>query len=785
MGCFHSKDATFEERLAQEKHAGRLSEPVVACTGTQPSYLRDAAPGSVLLTGGSTSGPASPSAAAGVQGSAPHKFTVPSPRGSVGDAARSSALSVNASPGSFILGAAGSVSARRTPIGKNGAHVSADLNAIVDDQGTINAVVSRQLSVMSHYSVKSEAGSVILQPELVQGPNPLGFTLQKLIGRGGFGNVYLGEWEKHKVAVKVVTGSNEGGEQPEDKEWEARKEKMAQMEAILMASVNHPHIVHTLKVIAHQGNAMDPELVAIERQLFTERDPEHPPSFEWHIIMEYCDRGSYSRALANMKFHEFVSEQPGYVRWDAWATLQTLKEVTKALIFLHENRILHGDLKAANVLLSSSETDRRGFIAKVSDFGLSRVLAGNRKEIKTQTFGTVTHMPPELLSKGILSPTADVYAMGVLLWEGYSGDRVFKQLSDSEVILAVVTRKARPQFPPDVPHRLKYLAERCWAELPEVRPSLTQLYNELENLQAQLCPGGQDAGRLVVQSCIKPKRPPSNVPPVQMAGQKAAQQMSRLAQGVASMDGANRPGSATAAPASAGAAPAGTAAKGTYSTPGREFSSGHYQPSPLANPGPPKTSQADKLMEFAALNRTQQAKKVSEVGLAGGPVPSSSSLTIPNSGNGDAAGGPRNLGKVASLQKIRESDLSVSASAASSPLLSSPFAKSNIASASATIPAAVAPGPASNSDASTTSTAGTAPAAAASPVASPAMPKASAAPAAAAGSGQQSGGGGEDTSGRLRQIPGRPSRFGAAGSVELPRRESEAVEDAAPAAPQG
>ena len=205
MGCFHSKDATLEERLAQEKHAGRLSEPVVPCSGRQPSYLRDAAPGSVLLTGGSTSVPASPTAAAGAVGAAALKYAVPSPRGSVGDAARSS-------PGSFILGA-GSVTARRTPIGKNGAHVSADLNAIVDDQGTINAVVSRQLSVMSHYSVKSEAGSVILQPELVQGPNPLGFTLQKLIGRGGFGNVYLGEWELRKVAVKVVTGSNEGGDQ--------------------------------------------------------------------------------------------------------------------------------------------------------------------------------------------------------------------------------------------------------------------------------------------------------------------------------------------------------------------------------------------------------------------------------------------------------------------------------------------------------------------------------------------------------------------------------------------
>jgi Ser/Thr protein kinase RdoA (MazF antagonist) len=53
------------------------------------------------------------------------------------------------------------------------------------------------------------------------------------------------------------------------------------------------------------------------------------------------------------------------VKWDAWASLETLKEVVSALIFLHEHNILHGDLKAANVLLASSEEDRRRWIAKV------------------------------------------------------------------------------------------------------------------------------------------------------------------------------------------------------------------------------------------------------------------------------------------------------------------------------------------------------------------------------------------------------------------------------------
>jgi hypothetical protein len=54
---------------------------------------------------------------------------------------------------------------------------------------------------------------------------------------------------------------------------------------------------------------------------------------------------------------------------------------------------------------------------------------------------------------GTLSPSADVYAVGVLMWELFTAEKVFKQLSDSEVILAVVTKKARPTFPSDCPSK--------------------------------------------------------------------------------------------------------------------------------------------------------------------------------------------------------------------------------------------------------------------------------------------------------------------------------------------
>ena len=79
--------------------------------------------------------------------------------------------------------------------------VGADLHSIMDDQGMLNPMVARQMSVMSHYSVRSESGSVLITPEQRLQAE---FKLIKLIGRGGFGNVYLGEWDGERVAIKII-----------------------------------------------------------------------------------------------------------------------------------------------------------------------------------------------------------------------------------------------------------------------------------------------------------------------------------------------------------------------------------------------------------------------------------------------------------------------------------------------------------------------------------------------------------------------------------------------------
>lgn len=82
--------------------------------------------------------------------------------------------------------------------------------------------------------------------------------------------------------------------------------------------------------------------------------------------------------------------------------------------YLHTVGVLHGDLKGANVLLKSTATDPRGFMCKLADFGLSRVLDLDMTHISTHTYGTISYTPPELLSQGKMTRACDVYSFGML-----------------------------------------------------------------------------------------------------------------------------------------------------------------------------------------------------------------------------------------------------------------------------------------------------------------------------------------------------------------------------------
>eukprot|EP00775_Hariotina_reticulata_P001838 gene1838-2170_t len=133
------------------------------------------------------------------------------------------------------------------------------------------------------------------------------------------------------------------------------------------------------------------------------------------------------------------------MRW----LLLTLLEIAEGMAYLHRMGVVHCDLKPANVLLKSSNADIRGFSAKVSDFGLSRVEDDDTcATFPFNSCGTAAYVAPEaLITTKKVNASVDVYAFGVMMWELFVGQRPYGNMSQQKVVEEVVLRGLRPSFP--------------------------------------------------------------------------------------------------------------------------------------------------------------------------------------------------------------------------------------------------------------------------------------------------------------------------------------------------
>ncbi|KIZ05372.1 Serine/threonine-protein kinase HT1 [Monoraphidium neglectum] len=264
-----------------------------------------------------------------------------------------------------------------------------------------------------------------------------------------------------------------------------------------------------------------------------------------HLIMEWCDMGTMqcaapssrplpsprrgARAKAALRGGAFLDDA-GLVRLDF--VLATAKEVCAAVAYLHGCGVVHGDLKATNVLLkgaAATRHDGRGFCARVSDFGLSQVMemfstpAGptptgssnsscSRRSSCTGSisssgssgggsaaagagapcFGALTHAAPELLRGAPLSRESDVYAVGVLLWELVTCGAPFHGMNPGQLMSAKLSRPTADMLPlPDwVPRGLAELCQGCWRDDPACRPPMEGVIAALNRLAVELL--GQD-----------------------------------------------------------------------------------------------------------------------------------------------------------------------------------------------------------------------------------------------------------------------------------------------------
>jgi eukaryotic-like serine/threonine-protein kinase len=156
-------------------------------------------------------------------------------------------------------------------------------------------------------------------------------------------------------------------------------------------------------------------------------------------------------------------------------------EVCKGLMAAHTAKIIHRDLKPDNIFLEALSGGRQR--VKLVDFGIAAMLDEERKEDQKQRIGTLRYMAPEQCQGGTLDARADLYALGVILYEGLTRRRATgKGVTDVLTEVPAIPNSLLTQSL-QIPFGLEDVLLRLLAKLPQDRPqSAEALANYLESL---------------------------------------------------------------------------------------------------------------------------------------------------------------------------------------------------------------------------------------------------------------------------------------------------------------
>jgi serine/threonine protein kinase/WD40 repeat protein len=293
------------------------------------------------------------------------------------------------------------------------------------------------LSDVGHAAFSSTKGAdandgFILSPSDVPVIVP-GYVVLGELGRGGMGVVYKARHEKLNrfAALKFVRGARARSESSQIR-------FLAEAEA--MAAVRHRNVVQIYEFGEREGN------------LF--------------LVLEYLPGGSLADKLKDG--HRLGARE------SAGIVLQVARGVAAA----HAAGIVHRDLKPGNILFDNDGTP------KLADFGLAK-RAASELTATLAVMGTPAYMAPEQAGgrAKFVGPPADVWALGVVLYECFTGTRPFEGSSTSEVLAGILSADPAP-IPADLrtkPRELQLILRKCLEKNPADRyPTAEELADDLE-----------------------------------------------------------------------------------------------------------------------------------------------------------------------------------------------------------------------------------------------------------------------------------------------------------------
>jgi serine/threonine protein kinase len=166
---------------------------------------------------------------------------------------------------------------------------------------------------------------------------------------------------------------------------------------------------------------------------------------------------------------------------DAAELLVIACHIVSGMRYLEENHIVHRDLALRNVLVTLNE--ERHYVAKVSDFGLSRLVDEGIYSIKTGAILPLKWTAPECLQYSQCDSKSDAWSFGITLWELYSyGMNPYSTMTNEETAKRVVENGYRMSAPNNCPPQIYDIMLDCWKANPLERPSFMKLAQRLTQL---------------------------------------------------------------------------------------------------------------------------------------------------------------------------------------------------------------------------------------------------------------------------------------------------------------
>lgn len=256
------------------------------------------------------------------------------------------------------------------------------------------------------------------------GQQILNYQVEKLIGTGGMGSVYLGHHSQlnRKVAIKALN--------PQLAQNNEIRQRFKN-EAATLSHLQHPNIVTLHDYIEDDDSS--------------------------YLVMEYVE---------GMPLDDYIDQKTGPIPEDK--AIKIFTKILGAVNYAHQKNVIHRDIKPSNIIITPKEN------IKILDFGIAKILDNNARKL-TQTgakVGTVLYMSPEQVKSKTVDRRSDIYSLGVTFFQMLTGRCPYENETSEYDIYTKIVNEPLPEaktFYAGVSDKMQYIINKATDKDPKNR----------------------------------------------------------------------------------------------------------------------------------------------------------------------------------------------------------------------------------------------------------------------------------------------------------------------------